>query len=296
VHRIGFLSGRTPATRDNEFQKGLEDLEYVIGENLLIEYRLADAETASLDTLAAELVSLGVEVIVATDTRATAAAKKATRTIPIVMVSSGDPVGAGFVETLARPGTNITGLTSLAVELAPKRLELLRDILPSLAHVSVLGDLANPVRQLEFKATQASAEALGVRVTGWSVEEASDVEPVLRSAAADRPDALIVFGDNATVVARDTIFALTAEYSLPDVYEGYRRVLDGGLIAYGPILEERYRRSATYVDKILKGANPAEMPVEEPTRFELAVNLKTAEALGLTIPLHVLARADRIVR
>jgi putative ABC transport system substrate-binding protein len=296
VPRIGFLSGRTPATRDNEFQKGLEELGYVVEENVHIEYRLADGESGSLESLATELVSLGVDVIVATDSRAIAAAKSVTQTTPIVMVSPGDPVAAGFVETLARPGGNVTGLSSLGTELAPKRLELLKEVVPGLTHVAVLGDLDNPVRQLEFKATQAAGDAAGVRTTGWSVQEVGDVDPAIRAAAADSAQALIVFGDNVTVVTRDTIFGLSTEYSLPAVYEGYRRVLDGGLIAYGPILEERYRRSATYVDKILKGMNPAEIPVEEPTRFELAVNLKTAEELGLTIPATVLARADRVVR
>jgi len=267
-----------------------------VGEALLIEYRYADGDDDRLGALARELVVAPVEIIVATDGQAIQAAKDATSTIPIVMISSGDPVGVGFVQSLERPGGNITGLTSLSTELAPKRLQYLRDIYPALTRVGVLANPENSVRKLEWERTRQAAESLGLRAQPLFVSETSEIEPAVRNAVADGVDGLMVFGDTVLVNARDKIFALTAEYRIPVMYEGSRRVLDGGLISYSPALEERYRRSAIYVDKILRGASPADLPVEEPRAFELTVNLSTAESLGLTIPDSITSSADRVVR
>lgn len=293
---VGFLATGEVRPVHDEFRLGLEELGYIIGQNILVEYRYAGADPDRVEQLAAELVDLPVDVVVATDTRAIAAAKGATSSIPIIMVSSGDPVEAKFVLSLARPGENITGLTSLSAELGPKRLELLREILPSLAYLGVLRASADSVREREWQNIRAAAGAAGVRARELFVHTPEEIEPLFRDAVDDGVEAFMVFGDSILVQQRRQIFNLTERYRVPVMYEGAQRVMDGGLISYSPSLASRYRRSATYVHRVLNGANPAELPVEQPVQFELNVNLRTAEMLGIVIPQAVLARADLVVQ
>jgi len=303
VPRIGYLSPFDPATestRSEPFRLALRELGYIEGQNIAIEYRYAERKLDRYPELAAELVRLKVDIIVpAGGDRVTRAAKNATKTIPIVMLGAGsDPVAAGLVESLARPGGNVTGLTLLSRELGGKRLELLKEAVPKLARVAVFYDPANRPNVLEVKEVlPVAARALGLTVQSWEVRDTDGFEKVFAALNKERPDGLYVPGGGPLMNAngkRIAGFALKSR--LPSVYNDREAVDAGGLMYYGADLADSYRRTATYVDKILKGAKPADLPVEQPKKFELVINLKTAKQIGLMIPPNVLARADKVIK
>jgi putative tryptophan/tyrosine transport system substrate-binding protein len=298
VYRIGFLIAVSPSlvpTRVEAFRRGAQALGYVEGKNLLIELRSAEGKFDRLPALAAQLVDLNVDVIVTAGPMDTRAAKAATSTIPIVMTWDQDPVGNGFVASLARPGGNITGLATLAPEISGKQLELLKEIVPGLSRVAFLGNLTEPGSAQASRELEAAARSLGVQLQHSDVRRPEDIEIAIRAASRARAHAILVLTSPVTGAFRGRVVTLAIEHRLPAIY--YRRdfVEAGGLMSYGVSQEDLDRRAATYVDKILKGARPAELPVEQPTRFELVINLKTAKALGLTIPASMLLRADQVI-
>ena len=298
VPRIGFL-GATSAfiekSRIEAFRQGLHELGYVEGENIVIEWRWAEGKFDRLPVLAAELVRLNVEVIVTGGSTSSGAAKKVTTTIPIVMAQTNDPVGSGFVASLARPGGNMTGLSTFAPELSGKRLELLKEVVPKLSRVAVFGDSTTPGNAQALKETELAARALKVQLRYLDILGPKDIETAFREASKGRVDAVLVLGAPVLISPRRQIADLTVKNRLPAAYPVAEYVEDGGLMSYGVSVSDLYRRAATYVNKILKGAKPADLPLEQPTKFELAINLKTAKALGLTIPQSVLGRADQII-
>jgi putative ABC transport system substrate-binding protein len=297
VYRIGWLGGRPfpdaqPFT--DAFRQALHERGWVEGQNFVFEHRPA-VRSGSLPDLAAELIRLKIDVIVAVGDPAIRAAKQATSTIPIVMAPSADPIGAGFVASLARPGGNITGSSILAAELGGKRLELLREVVPKASRVAVLWNSADPAKALELKDTQVAARALGVTLQSVEVRGADDFDSAFSAISRGRPDALIAFSEPLALAHRGRIVDFAAKSQLPMISEIKEFADAGGLMTYGPSLPDLFRRAATYVDKILKGAKPADLPIEQPTKFELVINLKTAKALGLTIPRSVLLRADQVI-
>jgi len=299
VARIGLLlPGRAePSPAREAFRQGLRELGYVEGQNLAIEYRWAEGRLDRLPELAAELVRLKVDAIVTVSTPAIQAAKQATSTIPIIMASSGDPVGTGLVASLARPGGNVTGLSLLAAELSGKRLELLRESAPKLSRVAVLWNSASQAMAYSFREAQVAARTLGLAFHSWEVRgDPDDFERAFSGITRDRPDGLMVTLDPFTILHRRRIVELAAKYRLPAIYELREFVDAGGLMAYGPSSIDQWHRVATFVDKILKGAKPSELPVEQPMRFELVLNLKTAKALGLTFPQSILIRTDQVIQ
>jgi putative tryptophan/tyrosine transport system substrate-binding protein len=301
VFRIGIL-GNVPLT-DQEgarlwraFTEGLRDLGYVDGQNVTFERRFSEGRYERLPALAAELVRLPVDVIVAPATQNPLAAKQATQTIPIVMTSGGDPVASGLVTSLARPGGNVTGLSVIvAPEIVGKQLELLREVVPRIPSVALLGNPANASYQGWVEAAKGAARSLGVRLDVLDARGPDDLEQTFAAMTRGRVAALLVWTDGMFILHRKRIVDLTAQHHLPALYGASEFVDAGGLMFYGPSLRDNFRRAATYVDKILKGAKPADLPVEQPTKFEFVINLKTAKALGLTIPPAVLARADEIM-
>lgn len=298
VRRIGVLLGGSPGPSPlvDAFRQGLRELGYVEGEGTVIEFRYAEGREERFPELAAELVRLPVDVIVATGGPPALAAQRVTDTIPIVMPTSGDPVGQGLVASLARPGGNVTGLAGLAQELSGKRLELLKEIVPGAARVAVLWNAANPAKALEFKQTQAAAATLGLKLQSLEIRGADDFEAVSQAAGSDRADGLVVFGDSFFLQHRRRIVDFAAQRRLPAIYELKEFVEAGGLMSYGPSLPDLFRRAAGYVDKILKGARPAELPVERAERFDFIINLKTAQSRGLTIPQSVLIQVTEIIQ
>jgi putative tryptophan/tyrosine transport system substrate-binding protein len=297
VSRIGYLSvaGSPGSLFAEAFRQGLRELGYVEGQTIAIAFREAE-ESAQFPALAAELVQLSVDVIVAWSVGAAQAAKQATTTIPIVMLSLGDPVAIGLVASLAHPGGNLTGLTGMATELGGKRLELLREAVPSLARVAVLWNARDPTMTQTFREIQAAAPALGVAVQPLGVHEVNDIDRAIAALTEDRPDALFMITDMLTRRRTQQVVDFAAERHLPTLFEGRGPVAEGALMSYGPSFPDLLRRAATYVDKILKGAKPADLPVEQPMKFELVINLKTAQALGLTIPPSLLFQADEVIR
>jgi len=288
--RIGVL-GRVSLPFD-AFREGLRELGYVEGQNIAIEYRFADGKDERLPGLAAELVRLKVDVIVAVSPPATEAAKQATSTIPIVFPVSGDPVAEGFVASLARPGGNLTGLATIGPELVGKQLELLKAVAPKVSRVAML---QNPSQQVQRQAEDA-ARALGVQLQVLKARTPSEIEAAFAAMRSQRAGGVLVMRDSVFFAQRTQIVALAAKSRLPAVY-GFREQAEaGGLMAYGASTPQLFRRAATYVDKILKGAKPADLPVEQPTKFELVINLKTAKALGLTIPPSLLGQADQVIQ
>jgi putative ABC transport system substrate-binding protein len=300
IHRISFLSGGFPGSTHwtTTLRAELRALGYVESKNIAIESRFAENKPDRLPALADELLRLKVDVIVAGGTNDARAAKNATKTIPIVMVGIGiDPVEAGLVESLARPGGNVTGLTNLTIELGGKRLELLKEAVPKLARVVVLYDPAAPGSLRELKETlPVAAGVLGLIVQPWEVRNADGFERVFASLTKDRPDGLYVAGGPLMGANGKRIAEFALKSRLPSVYSNREYVDAGALMSYGPSLTAIYQRAATYVDKILKGAKPADLPVEQPTKFEFVINLKTAKQIGITIPPDLLARATKIVR
>ena len=302
VHRIGYLSLRNPATetaRSEAIRLALRELGYIEGQNIAFEYRYGEGKLDRYPELAAELVRLKVDIIVAVGGSAMIrAAKNATKTIPIVMAGQGsDPVEAGFVENLARPGANVTGLTNLTRELGGKRLELLKEAVPKFARVAVLYASGSSSSVLELKEVlPAAARALGLTVRSWEVRDADGFDRVFAELNKDRPDGLYVLASTLMYGNEKRTVGFALKNRLPSMYNRREAVDAGGLMSYGADLVDSYRRVAYYVDKILKGAKPADLPVEQPTKFELVINLKTAKQIGLTIPPNVLARADKVIR
>jgi len=301
VVRIGTLSpGARPTAPDWKehwvFVTALRELGWVEGKNLAIDDRWAEGKTERLPALAAELVGLKVDVIVTASWPAAAAAKNATATIPIVITGAGDPVGTGLVRSLAHPGGNVTGLGDLATELSAKRLELLKEAVPKLSHVAVLWNAGDGGMTLRMRAIQTASRQLGVTVRPLGVHSLEDFEVAFTAMTQERPDALFVIADPLLTGNRKRILDFTAKHRLPAMYEFRAYVADGGLMAYGPSFDYMYRRAAALADKILKGTRPADIPVEEPMRLELVVNLKTAKALGLELAPSILIRADEVIQ
>jgi ABC-type uncharacterized transport system substrate-binding protein len=299
VPRLGYLSGGSShtGTNPNAFWQGLREFGYVEAKNILIEYGLAERKLDRLPVVAAELVGLKVDIIVAAGgTESALAAKKATKTIPIVFTALGDPISAGLVESLARPGGNITGLSTINPELAGKRLELLKETNPKSSRVAVLWNPEYPNLALAFKESQAAARVLGFQLQSLEVRSPEDFESAFKAAADSHTGALYVPTSPFFNRHRAMLAELAVKNRLSTIYADRDYVEAGGLMSYGASLADLYRRAAVYVDKILKGARPADLPVEQPTKFELVINLKTAKQIGLTIPPNVLARADRVIR
>jgi putative ABC transport system substrate-binding protein len=294
--RIGFLSPSATSPLSEGFREGLRDLGYVEGQNVLIVYRWAEGRFDRLPDLAAELVRENVEVIVAQVTQASLAARNATRTIPIVMMSVGDPVGAGLVGSLSRPGGNVTGTSGETTAVVGKSLQLLVEAVPRVSRVAVLWNPANSVFQTQMlRETEAAARTLRVDLQLVEAQSAADFDVAFQAMARRGAGALTVLSDPVFTVHRARIAELAAKARLPAMY-GIREAAEaGGLLSYGPDYFELARRSATYVDRILKGARPADLPVEQPTKFEMVVNLRAAKTLGLTIPQSILGRANRII-
>jgi putative ABC transport system substrate-binding protein len=299
VPRIGFIVGASLSAslaRTEAFRQGLRELGYVEGKNIVIEWRYADGKSDRLPTLATELALLKVDVIVTSGGDPTRSAKEATFTIPIVMAQANDPVGSGFVASLAQPGGNITGLSSLAPQISGKRLELLKEIVSKLSRVAVLGSSTNPGNAQSLKETELAAKSFGVQLQSIDVRDPKDIETAFRTASKGRAEGVLVLASLVLNSQRKQIVELTAKSRLPAIYYAPEWVEDGGLISYGVSFTDLYRRAATYVDKILKGAKPADLPVEQPKKFELIINLKAAKQIGLTIPPNVLVRADKVIK
>ena len=299
VYRIGYLSHFGCPLRPESmgpFRQGLRELGYVEGQNLIIECRGAPGAADRLPGLAAELVRLKVDVLVAAGTRSALAAKQATKTIPIVMVYVGDPVGSGLVTSLARPGGNVTGLSVLTPDMAPKALEILKEAAPSVSRVAVWMDPTNPGDTFADKQMDAAAKMLGVRLERVDVRTAADLDAAFAAAVRQREEALFVYALPIPLLDVQRIAQFAIKNRLPTMAILLpQNVREGLLMSYGPNQAEPYRRAGTYIDKILKGARPADLPIQEPTQFELVINLKTAKALGLTIPPSLLQRADQVI-
>jgi putative tryptophan/tyrosine transport system substrate-binding protein len=295
-HTVGILSaGVENAALNMVLVYALRELGWVEGKNIAFEHRYAENRLERLPGLATDLVRLKVDVIAAAGTLAPLAAKQASSTIPIVMTTAGDPLGSGLVASLARPGGNVTGMSLMAPDLGGKRLELLKEVLPRLARVAVLWNAANPYSALVFKETQAAGRTLGIEVQSLEVRAPDDFDGAFEAARQQRPDALITVEDPLTVNHRQRVADFTAGQQLPSLHGVREFAAAGGLMSYGASLADLIRRAAGYVDKILRGAKPADLPVQQPSKFEFVINLKTAKALGLEIPPSVLARADEVI-
>ena len=298
VHRIGVLETISTTLNVANFyalREGLRQLGYAEGQNLVIEYRSADGRDDRFPGLARELLALKVDVIVTRGTPAAKAVKNATSTVPVVMMASGDPVGVGLVTSLARPGGNITGLSAIVGELSPKRLELIREIVPGLARIAVLANTSNDAVRRDWARIETAARSLGVQSQLLDLRESDALGPTFDDASARRADALVVVIDAITQANQQRIVDLAMKHRLPAIYSSREFVDAGGLISYGVSYPDLYRRAATYVDKILKGTKPSDLPVVQPTKFELVINLKTAKALGIEVPPSLLALADGVI-
>ena len=299
VYRIGFLGNSTAALEANlvgPFREGLRDLGYVEGRNVLIEYRWAEGKYDRFPALIGELLALKVAVIVTAGTPATLAVKKATTSVPLVMSAVGDPVGTGIVPSLSHPGGNITGLTAISTEMDAKRLELLREVVPSVSYIALLWNAASPLQVLAEKQVQAAAQVLRMRVLSLGVKTEEEIKSALAVMARERPDALLVLADRLLLHHRALIMDFATRHRLPGVH-AYRELVEaGGLMSFGPSYADMHKRAAYFVDRILKGAKPGDLPVERPRTFELVINLKVARALGLTIPQSVLLRGTEIIQ
>jgi putative ABC transport system substrate-binding protein len=293
VGRFGAGSATDPAT--NVVTEALRELGWVEGENVVFERRYAENRPERLPEMAADLVRLKVDVIIAGGTLAPLAAKRATSTIPIVMSAAGDPLGSGLVASLARPGGNVTGTSIMSPDLGGKRLELLKELLPALARVAVLWNAANPYPAVVFKEMQGAGRTLGIEVQSLEVRGPDDLDGAFEAARKQQPDAMITVEDPLTITYRKRIADFATGQHLPSLHGQSEFVEAGGLMSYGANLADILRRAAGYVDKILKGAKPADLPVEQPTKFDLVINLTTAKALGLTVPPSLLARADEVI-
>src|SRR5215467_2016081 len=299
VPRIGYLTATSLSSnvaRIDAFRQGLRELGYVEGKNILIEWRSGEGKLERQGELAAELVRLKVDVIITSGPTITRAAKEATVTIPIVMAFDSDPIGNGFIASLARPGGNITGLSALAPELSGKQLELLKEIVPKLSRVAVLGNSSEPANPKTLKEIELAAGAFGVQLQSLDVLGPNDIDTAFRAATKAHVDALVVLVSVVLTDHRTQIANLALKGRLPAIYYSRQFVEAGGLMSYAASFTDLSRRAATYVDKILKGTRPADLPVEQPTKFEFMINLKAAKQIGLTIPPAVLARADKVIK
>jgi putative ABC transport system substrate-binding protein len=299
IPRIGYLVAAPPpavSARIEAFRQRLREIGYVEGKTIVIESRYAEGKLERLPALAAELVNLKVDVILSSGPAVTRPAKEATRTIPIVMAQDDDPVGNGFVASLARPGGNVTGLSSLAPELSGKRLELLKETIPQLTRLAILGTSATPGTAQGLRETELAAGAFRIQVQYHDVKGLGDIEPAFRAASQWHAEAILVLGGPVLNSDRTRVVDLAVKNRLPATYNVPDFVEAGGLMTYGVSFVDLYRRAAIYVDKILKGTKPADLPVEQPTKFEFILNLKAAKQIGLTIPPNVLARADKVIR
>ena len=298
IPRLCFLTfdpGTPQSSRFNPFFQGLRDLSYVDGQTISIDYLSADGRGERFPALAVECLRLKADIIVVTTTPAAQAAKNATRTIPIVMGPLGDPVGTGLVASLARPGGNVTGLTLMASGLAAKRLELLKEIVPRISRVLVLSYLVDPIAAPQVKELESAAHSLGVKLLVRDIRTADDLPAAFDAGARERAEGLLTTAESIFVIQRKRVVQLAAQHRLPGMYP-YREMVEvGGLMSYGPNIADLYRRAATYVDKVLKGTKPADLPVEQPTKFEFVINSRTAKALGRTIPPVLLLRADQVI-
>src|SRR6266508_3527563 len=299
IPRIGYLVANFPSTnpaRNEAFRDGLRELGYVEGKSIVIEWRYAEGNPDRLPALAAELVCFKVDVIVTAGPASTRPAKEATSAIPIVMGFDNDPVGSGVVASLARPGGNVTGLSTLAPEISGKQLELLKEIVPRLSPVAVLGTSTEPGNAQALREVEVAAGAFGVQLQHLDVRDSKDIETAFRAASKGRADAILMLNSPVLNPHRTQVVNLAVKSRLPVIYGQPEFVEAGGLMNYSASFTDLFRRAATYVDKILKGAKPAELPVEQPTKFDLMVNLKAAKQIGLTIPPNVLVRADKVIK
>jgi len=298
VPRIGFLGNSTAELEANlvgSFRDGLRALGYEEGRNIVIEYRWAEGKYERFPALIAELVASNVDVIVTAGTPASLAVKTATTSIPLVMIAVGEPVATGLVASLARPGGNITGVTSMSAEIEGKRLELLREVAPNISHIAVLWNAGSPIQVIQERETRAAAQVLGMKMLSLGVRTLEEIEDAFAAIMRERPGALLVLADRLFLHHRTLIMEFATQHRLPGVH-AYRELVEvGGLMSYGPSYADMHRRAATYVDRILKGEKPADLPVERPVKFELVVNLKAAKALGLEVPPTLLARADEVI-
>jgi putative ABC transport system substrate-binding protein len=294
IWRIGFVAHRYEKFYDPLFS-GLRELGYVEGQNLIVERRYAEGHAERFKEIAQELVRLNVDAIIVVTTPAAMAARNETRTIPIVHPAAIDPVGTGLIASLAHPGGNVTGLAVLNAETSAKRVELLQEVLPGISRGAVLWNSANPANSLAFRETESAGQKLGVKLVSQEVRSPGDFEGAFAAMAEQHPDVLLVVQDALTLEYRKEIIDFTLRNKLPSMFVGKEWVEEGGLLSYGDRLPERYRRAADLVDKVLRGTKPADIPVEQPTTFELAVNLKTAKAIGLTLSPAFLARADLVI-
>lgn len=297
--RVGVLSGGSAATsaaRNEALRQGLRELGYVDARSIVLDYRYADGRSERLPALAAELVRLNVDVIVTSGDHPIRAARQATQTIPIVVAIAGDLVGPGHAASLARPGGNVTGFITIGPEAGVKRLELLKAAVPNVSRIGMLWNPSNVVNVAMLKEMKLAAPTLRVQLLALDVSRADDLENAFRAAVRERTEALVVFADTVLVTHRARVVDFAAKYRLPAMYGNQDYMDAGGLMFYGPSVADMYRRSASYVDKILKGAKASDLPIEQPTKFELMINLKTAGALGLTIPQSLLLRADHVMQ
>ncbi len=295
LSRIGILGNESKGTAWDSFRQGMRDLGYVDGRNVTLDWRWAEGRTDRFPALALELVQLKVDIIVASGTQAIRAAKDATSTTPIVMAVSAFPDKIGLVESLARPGGNVTGLSNVSPDLMGKRFELLKEIAPKVSHLAVLWNPASPVEPNGFRAVQAAGHATGLEILSIGVGTPDDYTAAFATVISGRADALYAFANPVNYKFRQLIVDFAAKSRLPDIYEDRAWIESGGLLSYGPSFNDMYRRAATYVDKILKGAKPADLPIEQPIKFELLINPKTAKALDLTIPKSMLERGGELV-
>jgi putative ABC transport system substrate-binding protein len=298
VHRIGVLLSEVPSSfdaRNQAFREGLHELGYVEGKNIIIDYRYAEGKLDRLPELATELVQLKADVFLVGGTAAATAAKQATSTIPIVVGGAGDLVGAGLVASLAKPGGNLTGSTSISPDLSGKRLELLREVVPKASSVAVVWD-SSPGQSPEVRSIETAARGIGVKLQPVELRDPKDFQNAYATMTKQQAGAVVIIQSSFTLGYRKHLVELAAKQRLPSICEQKEWTNDGCLMSYGPDLQYLWRRAAFFVDKILKGAKPADLPVEQPTKFEFVINLKTAKQIGLTIPPNVLARADKVIR
>jgi putative ABC transport system substrate-binding protein len=293
--RVGYLSG-TAISPSDAFLRGMRDLGYTEGKNIAIEFRTAQGNIDRLPQLATNLTNSSIDVVLAADFNSAVAGKNATQTIPIVFQTLGDPVAAGLVSSLAQPGRNLTGVAGFGPELSGKRLEIIKEVVPGISQVAFLTDPTNVAGTATLRETQVAAKLLAVKLEVYKATGTVELNNAFASMKRNQASALMVNHDPTLTARRNYILQLVGEARLPAIYVETQWAPSGGLISYGPNLDNQFRRAATYVDKVLKGAKPADLPVEQPTKFELVINLKAAKQIGLTIPPNVLARADRVIR
>jgi putative ABC transport system substrate-binding protein len=298
ISRVGFMGNSTAALEANlvgAFRDGLHELGYEEGRNIIIEYRWADGKYERFPALVAELIAAKVDVIVTAGTPAALAVKKATTTVPLVMVAVGDPVGTGLVPSLARPGGNLTGLSSIAPDLEGKRLDILREVVPTLSHVAILFNSLNPFHVASMRQAHAAAQAMGIKLQQHDIRKSEDLDGAFAAIRNERPDALLILADRVFLHNRQRMMDFTEEQHLPSINAYTELVEAGGLMSYGPSYEDMHKRAAIYVDKIIKGAKPADLPIEQPSKFTFNINLKVAKALGLSVPSSLVTLADKVI-